>query len=109
MKFRNVFYGVEPFTPPCKQVLKIDSNYVEQPDTILNKHEVELAVNYRSPTHKEIKQIRAYTVMTLFGNVGGFIGILLGYALIQIPMLLRTLFESWNERKSLRCQCMRGV
>ena len=102
IQFTNIFYGVEKLNPPCRQVLKIDSSYREQTageglDKGLSNDEVLLKVYYRSHTYREIGQIRAYNAMALFGNVGGFIGMLLGYAFVQIPMLVHTLFESWKD------------
>ena len=113
-QFKNIFYGIEALTNPCKQVLNIDSNYVEQPASGLlakglGNDEVLLSVYYRPRHYREIRQIRAYNAMTLFGNVEGFIGMLLGYAFVQIPMLLRTLFESLKDRILHRRQCMIGA
>ena len=102
LQFRNIFHGVDKLNPPCRQVLKIDSSYREQSARGivaegLSKDEVLLKVYYRPHAYREIGQIRAYNAMALFGNVGGFIGMLLGYAFVQIPMLVHTLFESWKD------------
>ena len=35
----------------------------------------------------EIKQIKAYTFTNLVGNVGGYIGLFLGYAILNTPKL----------------------
>ena len=34
---------------------------------------------------KEIKQIRAFGISSLVGNVGGYIGLFLGFSIIQFP------------------------
>ena len=68
-----------------------------------------LKVYYRPHTYREIGQIRAYNAMALLGNVGGFIGLLLGYAFVQIPMLVHTLFDSWKDRALLWRQRMYAV
>ena len=107
LQFMNIFYGIEVLTPPCNQVLNINSSYLEQPyQGQLSNNKVVLRVLYRPRTYREIRQIRAYNAMALFGNVGGFIGMLLGYAFVQIPMLIRTLFESLEHRILHRRQCM---
>ena len=41
----------------------------------------------------EIKQIKAYTFTNLVGNVGGYIGLFLGYAILNTPKLGRKLFN----------------
>lgn len=40
---------------------------------------------FRDLTFKEIKQNHAYDIKKLIGDVGGYIGLLLGYALIALP------------------------
>ena len=42
----------------------------------------------------EIKQIRAYSFSSLVGNVGGYMGLFLGYAILNFPSLLLKLFNS---------------
>ena len=41
--------------------------------------------------------MRAYTGMMLLGNIGGFLGLLLGYALIQIPSDLVHMFFKFKQ------------
>ena len=49
-------------------------------------------VNYAKPTFRVTKQVRAYDVDSLIGNVGGYIGMFLGYALLNLPEFLRIIF-----------------
>ena len=42
--------------------------------------------------------IKAYDISALIGNVGGFIGLFLGYALMMIPDLLRTIILRFRIR-----------
>ena len=42
----------------------------------------------------EIVQERAYTFTTLVGNVGGYMGLFLGYAILHFPKLLSNMAES---------------
>ena len=37
---------------------------------------------------KEIKQIRAYNLQSLIGNTGGYVGLLLGYTILELPFLI---------------------
>ena len=57
-----------------------------------------LNINFQSPTFKEIKQVRAYSTQTLVGNAGGYIGLLLGYTIREIPMFLRYLYEHFMKK-----------
>ena len=52
-----------------------------------------LNVNFKAPTFKEIKQVRAYNAQTLVGNAGGYIGLFLGYTIREIPTFLRNFYQ----------------
>ena len=51
-----------------------------------------IVLYFESDSFKEIRQIRAYPMMSLFGNVGGFVGLILGYALVQCPTFVQFTF-----------------
>ena len=59
----------------------IDKN-VEPNTTLINLY------YFNCNEYKEIRQMQAYTGMVLVGNIGGFLGMLLGFALVQIPDLI---------------------
>ena len=42
----------------------------------------------QATTFKEIKQTRAYSVQSLIGNLGGYIGLCLGYAILNLPSMV---------------------
>ena len=44
-------------------------------------------------TYMEITQTRAYDGQSLIGNAGGYVGLFLGVALIQLPLALESLFQ----------------
>ena len=48
---------------------------------------------WKSTDFKEIKQIRAYSVQSLFGNAGGYIGLLVGISISELPYLLLKLYS----------------
>ena len=45
-------------------------------------------------------QVRAYTFDDLVGSCGGYIGLFLGYALIQIPRTIKVRFKSTKWKNS---------
>ena len=47
---------------------------------------------------KEIKQVRKYSVQSLVGNGGGYIGLCLGYALWNVPT---TILDIWKNFKNI--------
>ena len=94
--FWSYFYGNVETNHPCTEIQKVDIDYEETDDVSLGPDETRIQVYYLSSTYKEIRQMKAYTIMMLFGNVGGFVGLLLGYALIQIPSLIHSTFRCFK-------------
>ena len=45
---------------------------------------------------------RAYSLDDLIGTCGGYIGMFLGYAIIQIPRLIESLFQTFKQKISSR-------
>ena len=45
-------------------------------------------IHFKSPLYKEIKQIKDFCLESWVGNVGGYIGLFLGYAICQLPELI---------------------
>ena len=49
---------------------------------------------YRQTTFREIKQIRAYDLENLYGNIGGYMGLFLGYAILNLPTMFLFFYGS---------------
>ena len=97
--FYDVFYVGSEYNPPCKEIRKLDIEY-EDPD---DDHDVpenhtQITVYFRNNFYKQIIQVRAYSLMSLVGNVGGFVGLLLGYALVQLPGLISVIHTHFNKK-----------
>ena len=54
----------------------------------------EVLLDFQGSTYMEITQIRAYDGQSLVGNAGGYIGLFLGVALVQLPTLIRYVLHS---------------
>ena len=52
---------------------------------------------FRSNRFMEIKQIRAYNLQNLVGNGGGYIGLFLGYSIVQLPSMMISAYH-WAKR-----------
>ena len=44
-----------------------------------------------------IEQIRGYDFNSLIGNIGGYVGMFLGYALLNVPNAIVSIFETSRE------------
>ena len=52
----------------------------------------------RQPDYKETEQIRAYDFIDLMGNIGGYIGMFLGYALLNMADTLIRITKRIKQR-----------
>ena len=81
-------YGIEP---PCKSMETIYYTYSEEDFSPENKEdfsERDMVTIYIAPYNKKFKEIlqtRAIDIQALIGNIGGYIGLFLGYSILQIP------------------------
>ena len=57
-----------------------------------------LMITNKALHFKEIKQTRAYSLQSLVGNVGGYLGLFLGYAIMDLPPLINS-FVSWIKNR----------
>ena len=69
--------------------------------TLYEIHETSLILD---KTFMEIEQTKALTALALFGNAGGYLGMFLGCALMQLPDFMytlhewfRKLYEAWKQ------------
>ena len=46
---------------------------------------------YHQSTFTEKIQIRAYTIDDVVGTVGGYVGLFMGYAIVQFPDMIRSI------------------
>ena len=61
---------------------------------------------FRQTRFREVEQIRAYDFESLVGNVGGYIGMFLGYAISNLPrFFLDIIMFTKNISIDLRYEC----
>ena len=57
---------------------------------------------YRQTKYLEKMQTRAYTIDDLVGACGGYIGLFLGYALLQLPSFINFVFHAIKRKNITR-------
>ena len=57
-----------------------------------------IRVSHRQTTFREIKQTRAYDVESLYGDIGGYMGLLLGYSILNLPSVILFCYGSIRKR-----------
>ena len=88
----------EMITQPCVELRKLmfdyeefDTNYEEMSHLFPNINSTDgdslifITIVFLDPYIKEIKQARAFGIESLIGNIGGYMGLLLGVSIIQLP------------------------
>ena len=91
-----------------------DKRYKNHDEVILTTQEIEMwkemqknatvTIKLKFPlTYMEIRHEKAYDMQSLVGNAGGYVGLFLGYAILQLPdlllklsSLLRLSFNRWQ-------------
>ena len=82
------------YDPPCKQTAILAK--VERKSFALQSHEepsLEVKFRYSKQEYKNIENLRAFDDESLLSMTGGYIGIFLGYSLLQLPSLLDRLVK----------------
>ena len=71
------------------------------------ENETYFVIDYKfdQPTFREIHLLKAYTLSNLVGNVGGYIGMFLGYAFLHLPSSFSIAFDNikkWIQHMKLK-------
>ena len=109
-KIRIKLYQLRNNNPPCQAIEKILYTYdetdgLENFDETISETRKQLGIRYdisdifqvmltfQGSTYMEITQIRAYDGQSLIGNAGGYVGLFLGVALIQLPSAFQCFYR----------------
>ena len=91
---------LQRFVKPCNQVKTVTSAIREGtrgPFSRLLKDtrdkSVKLSIVFRNQDYKEIRHQRDFDFESLVGNIGGYVGLLLGFALWQIPDAIKLIVD----------------
>ena len=116
----------QTYVPPCIEIKKMELTFVETSDkkskikyhdNIYHQFEENAGTAqgwfiikttfWRLTTFKEMKQIKAYSLQSFIGNAGGYIGLLVGVTISELPnfvsklwLLLKRLPESGKNSKN---------
>ena len=71
-----------------------------------NESYFHIIAQYRQIRFRQTTQVQAYNLDHLIGNIGGYMGLFLGYALVQFPNFFAELLDSAKkmtvDRRSLK-------
>ena len=82
------------YTPPCRSVTNIPFSYQEIDENVdRDPAYFRISLTSADTSFKNVEQIKEYSGQNLIGNIGGYLGLILGYALIQVPLSLFRLIK----------------
>ena len=92
---KNIKMVMSSYEPPCVEMkIPVDVNQQVEGFASLLK----LYISYTTEDFQEIVNVKDFDVETLWSSVGGFIGIFLGYSLLQFPEILDYVWSiSWDK------------
>ena len=86
--YKNVF---ATYDPPC--VSMVDWSTVNR-DGQNHGDDLRLEFVYMSTEYKEITNTQSFGFESFVSGLGGFVGIFLGYSILQLPELLESVFSA---------------
>ena len=75
---------------PCHRMGRIDYDYWEHGpyEEVKTTPYFNITFMFIDQTYREIREVQAFGLLSMFGNIGGYIGIFIGYALLNLPDLV---------------------
>ena len=73
---------------PCNSLEKLHFDYFEFDLPEESDPHFIISIVFVDIKFREIVSIRSFDIQSLFGNIGGYVGIFIGYALLQVPEAL---------------------
>lgn len=87
----NIESTIQMFPSPCVDMTIVASMKIGQDHRPTH---VNLKINYLSKMFQEIRNKKDFGLEAFFSSIGGFVGIFLGFSMLQIPELLSQYFDT---------------
>ena len=79
---------------PCQTIENLSYEYTEKSGyDARNQSRFMVLVHYPNLKYRQIAHVQEYDVESLFGNIGGYIGLFLGYSIINFPRFVISSFD----------------
>ena len=84
---------------PCSGIEKLNTDVTELDENETKDPYFTISSNVKDLTYKQVQMKRAYDIWVLVGNVGGFIGLFLGYALMMFPEFIKGIILHFRAKR----------
>ena len=112
-QLRSIYYDIENFKtaldsyqPPCNEMRSVTTM---QKQPYYTNESIVLDIFYMEETYQEIVNYRDFTMQGFFSDCGGFIGMILGYSLLQIPNEIIRIWKTLRIRRNLKSDVVKSV
>ena len=93
--------------PPCTKIQRMQINVEKVPSELSMEKKIyfgieksleavnswfRVTINFPERYYRDITQTRSYSPQSLIGNAGGYIGLFVGYAIADLPLLLMAIY-----------------
>ena len=86
--------------PSCRHITNVAYTDIDYPSTYFknrlsgnnSSEHFYVTVHFRKSIFREIKLVRSFNEQTLTGNIGGYVGVCLGYTFLQLPTLIHSFY-----------------
>ena len=88
------------YQSPCQNIENLSYEYSEKVGLdSRSQSRFMVLVHFPNRKYRQITHVQEYDVESMMGNIGGYIGLFLGYSLLQFPQFLTTVY---NRKKAQR-------
>ena len=89
---------MKSYTGPCNEMKTVSSVQVQKSIAMMLYHYISIKIAYLDDEYQEIINVRDFGFESFWSGVGGFVGMFLGYSLLQVPELLTSLWQNIKNR-----------
>ena len=94
---KNSSLVMNSYNQPCIEMM-VPINLIEDRNPYLLPGYLILTIPYATEMFQEIQNVNDFDIQSLWSSVGGFVGIFLGYSLLQIPELFDVEWKSYCKK-----------
>lgn len=99
------------YPSPCQIIENLSYEYSEKTGIDSNPDDSRfmVLVNFPNRKYREITHVQEYDIESMVGNIGGYIGLFLGYSLLHFPKFLLNLWKAKRNKGSAQTNVIKPI